>query len=574
MNQVKPDEVYKSVVGRKDPIVKLDQAPKGPNSGLFLDLKRNKVTKYLLASLLVAFSFAAIGFGFANSSLNPELAKATSLPQPYAQITSINVVGLNYSVNFTTDGYTNVQGGMHTHFYFNNEDSTVMNKMYTGASPYILPIGLEILNGATELCVVASNPDHSIILNSGNCVSITDSIVRTGGDVLAANGVTNLQAATTESGVNITYNTAVATTQTISVGLTASTTAPVTISNEISPTTNHTISLSNLLPCTNYYFTLTVNVSGQNIVLPAQEFNSGGCEGDINPERTLTDQVITTAAKVLSELDTNSKGIILNIPAGTFTENRIVQISKLEQAVNEVTNGLTTAPTLPDGLKPIESHVYEIKNYVNGLLAPSTDFNLPINFTINYSPSDIAGVDPESLTVKSWDGVVWKNHVCTNDLALGQLTCSTNHFTTFVLAGSPSAPNTIVCTQTDPCAFFESNLTFSPLQSAAKRYGASGTANTGNLTLTINDGRLESTSLCTFKYKFRTDTTWRTLATDVAYNTTSGCSATLLPADQLLFNVDFEITARTDTTNYFLMYSNYDFKAGSIGVTSIGGTGL
>ena len=71
----------------------------------------------------------------------------------------------------------------------------------------------------------------------------------------------------------------------------------------------------------------------------------------------------------------------------------------------------------------------------------------------------------------------------------------------------------------------------------------------------------------------------RTLTTNSTYNNTTGCTGNLLKANQLLFNVDFEITAittntTTNTTKNYLIYSNYDFKAGSIGVTSIGGSGL
>ncbi len=140
----------------------------------------------------------------------------------------------------------------------------------------------------------------------------------------------------------------------------------------------------------------------------------------------------------------------------------------------------------------------------------------------------------------------------------------------------------VECSITDPCALFETALTYSPTQALAKRYGASGSTNSDNLILTLKDTRLEQsgfTTTCSIKYKFRTDTSYRTLTTNSTYNNTTGCTGNLLKANQLLFNVDFEITAittntTTNTTKNYLIYSNYDFKAGSIGVTSIGGSGL
>jgi hypothetical protein len=138
----------------------------------------------------------------------------------------------------------------------------------------------------------------------------------------------------------------------------------------------------------------------------------------------------------------------------------------------------------------------------------------------------------------------------------------------------------LACTSTNPCALFDTALTYSPTQALAKRYGGSGSSTADNLILTLKDTRLEQatyTTTCTFRYKFKSDTTWRNLSSAVAYNNTTGCTSTLLTANQLFWNVDFEITAVTTsgaTSKNYLLYSNYDFKAGSIGVTSIGGSGL
>ena len=137
-----------------------------------------------------------------------------------------------------------------------------------------------------------------------------------------------------------------------------------------------------------------------------------------------------------------------------------------------------------------------------------------------------------------------------------------------------------LCSTQNPCALFDTALTYSPTQALAKRYGGSGSSTADNLILTLKDTRLEQpsyTTTCTFRYKFKSDTTWRSLSSSVAYNNSTGCTSTLLTADQLFWNVDFEITAVTisgATSKNYLLYSNYDFKAGSIGVTSIGGSGL
>lgn len=554
-------------------IFKLDQKPEGPNLGLFLDLKRNKATKYFLASLVGLLAVFGIGFGISNNLLEPlNFAKAAT-PTLSSAITAITIENFNYTIAFTTTGYTNAQGGIHTHFYFNNQQNTVMDKMYFGVSPYSVPV-LSTTLGATQLCTLVSNPDHSIIPGSGNCFDLPQT-VRTGGEILSSYGVSNIQISKTVSSVSINYTTAISSSSTIDLGLTATTTQPVTSATETISATSHQLSLNNLLPCTTYFYTLKTSFNGQPaITLPTQKFTTDGCNGDLSIElESISDTVVSTVDKAISQLDTESNGISMDIPAGAFPENRTVQISKLNRAVNIATNQINNAPTLPNALKPVAKYVYEVKDYVGTAAAPSTDFVKPISFSINYSPADVTGLDLNTLTVKSWDGAAtWFNHACTNDVVAYKITCSTTHFTTFVLAGNSTTIS--ACTSTDPCAIFETSITYSPTQALAKRYGGSGSTQSADLVLNVKDARLNATSLCTFKYKFKTDTAWRNLTSGVVYDLTNGCSATLLKADQTLFNVDFEITANTGNTDYYLAYSNYDFKAGSIGVTSIGGSGL
>jgi hypothetical protein len=558
-------EVVKTEV--KKP-AKLDQFPKGPNLGLFFDLKRNKVTKYVLAVMAVVIAISGISFGLSNSKI--EHAKATTIALVKSvTITNVRMFGLDFKIDFTTTNYTNQQGGFHTHFYFNNEASTVVNKMYTGESPYTFPIA-NALQGATEICAIVGNEDHSVIPDSGNCFTL---LPRTGGPLPLPAGISNLVVSQVEGGTQIALITQAAVAINLEYGL-LSDTFPLAVT-EVQPNTSHSIVLSQLLPCTTYFFRITVPLSGGGLVtVPTQQFTTPGCAGTINTDSIYSDEVISNVRKLIEQLDTNADGIKLDIPAGAFPENRVLQIKKLSAALNSTGNGVADSPVLPGQLKPIGKHVYEIKDFIGTSPAPSTNFNQPISFTIDYSPSDVAGLNPNSLTVKSWDGgsTPWLDHTCVADLPNHAITCSTTHFTTFVLAGNPV---TITCTQVNPCALFDTSISFNPTQALAKRYGGSGSSTASDLILTLSgDIRLDNTTTCTFRYKFKSDTAWRNLASNIAYNTTSGCSATLLKVDQLFWNVDFEITANMGTTDYFLAYSNYDFKAGSIGVTSIGGSGL
>jgi hypothetical protein len=93
-----------------------------------------------------------------------------------ATVTIINIqnVGTRYSVDFTPSGYTPTQGGIHTHFYYNTEANSVMDKMFSGPSPYSLDTTTKPA-GATQLCAIVAEANHAVIAGSGNCFDLPSS---------------------------------------------------------------------------------------------------------------------------------------------------------------------------------------------------------------------------------------------------------------------------------------------------------------------------------------------------------------------------------------------------------------
>jgi hypothetical protein len=91
------------------------------------------------------------------------------------QITGItlNTQG-QYVVEFTTNGYTPALPGTHIHFFFDifaaEQDGMTSNRlMYGGASPFTGYSQTSRPQGATQLCALVANPDHTTVSNSGNC---------------------------------------------------------------------------------------------------------------------------------------------------------------------------------------------------------------------------------------------------------------------------------------------------------------------------------------------------------------------------------------------------------------------
>lgn len=99
---------------------------------------------------------------------------------PYARINSITINSDNrYVVDYETFGYTEGLPGQHVHFFFNTVDPA--NAGVPGSGPWILYGGprpftgyglAERPAGATQLCILVANADHSIQLGSGNCFDL------------------------------------------------------------------------------------------------------------------------------------------------------------------------------------------------------------------------------------------------------------------------------------------------------------------------------------------------------------------------------------------------------------------
>jgi len=85
----------------------------------------------------------------------------------------------NYVVEFTTSGFTPELPGTHIHFFFDTFTADQVGStgggnrlMYGGASPFTGYSQVSRPEGATQLCALVANPDHSVVAESGNCLAL------------------------------------------------------------------------------------------------------------------------------------------------------------------------------------------------------------------------------------------------------------------------------------------------------------------------------------------------------------------------------------------------------------------
>jgi serine/threonine protein kinase len=109
----------------------------------------------------------------------PELPAA---PAFSIEILNITVDSQNrYVVEYRTQGFMERLPGTHMHFFFNTVpadqigiDGTGERLMHGGPAPFTGYRTTDRPEGATGLCVLVANPDHSVIPGSGNCWQLPD----------------------------------------------------------------------------------------------------------------------------------------------------------------------------------------------------------------------------------------------------------------------------------------------------------------------------------------------------------------------------------------------------------------
>ena len=115
-------------------------------------------------------------------TLTPEptvIPTATLPPGPQVRITSIILDGSTYEVAYETYEYTEALPGMHVHFYFNNYTQSQAGvggggswKVYGGPRPFRQYSTANLPAGATQMCANVANSDHTVVLDTGNCMDL------------------------------------------------------------------------------------------------------------------------------------------------------------------------------------------------------------------------------------------------------------------------------------------------------------------------------------------------------------------------------------------------------------------
>ncbi|MGD8586719.1 MAG: hypothetical protein PVJ75_15330, partial [Chloroflexota bacterium] len=117
----------------------------------------------------------------ATHTLAPTQPASTATPTTAAgglssQITNVTLQDGVYVVNYQTAGFTESLPGLHVHFFFDTvspENAGVPGSgpwiLYGGPRPFTQYTAADRPSGASQMCILVANADHSVQAGSGNC---------------------------------------------------------------------------------------------------------------------------------------------------------------------------------------------------------------------------------------------------------------------------------------------------------------------------------------------------------------------------------------------------------------------
>ncbi|MFA6424438.1 MAG: fibronectin type III domain-containing protein, partial [Candidatus Magasanikbacteria bacterium] len=190
----------------------------------------------------------------------------------------------------------------------------------------------------------------------------------------------------------------------------------------------HSASLSNLLSCTKYFYQVKSNDFAHNAGSGSGSFTTDGCTASAEIVAQ-TGSEITTAAGGTLNFDYDSKTFSIVVPVGFSETDATFQI---KQFASDAIFAVTSKPT---GMLSVGSNVFDLKSFSTATTSV-TSFDENISITMEYTDSEISGIDESTLTIYRYDGSNWYAlDSCVVDTSANSVTCQTASFSIFGLFG-------------------------------------------------------------------------------------------------------------------------------------------
>jgi len=244
-------------------------------------------------------------------------------------------------------------------------------------------------------------------------------------------------------GSTITWETDEASSSQLAYGLTAllGTTTPITDTSPL--VTSHSVSLSDLVPCTLYYYQPVSQDSAANQSIgDSSTFITSGCTTGVGS--SVSSYVLSSITNSIGgglTLASSRSNLNLTLPPSvksSLPDNTVIDYQAKEinlVSVLQAYSSPTLPATAPSGTSnQIISSVFDLKAYTD-IGTTISSFDQPITVTINYSPSQLDNVNPSTLSLYRHDGTTWHQLNSSHDQVNRTLTATTTSFSLFAIFG-------------------------------------------------------------------------------------------------------------------------------------------
>ena len=198
--------------------------------------------------------------------------------------------------------------------------------------------------------------------------------------------------------------------------------------------TEHAVSLIDLKPCATYQFRpVSRDLRVTNVIATgsAQTLTTSGCTGNAAILNQASAQIATSSGGLVNLLDTNSKGLVVDVPRSFASASANFQIQQLEPTAVLNTIGA------PGNYRAVGNYLYRL-NALADISSFVSSFDTPLTITVSYADQDISGLDQSTLRIYRHDGTNWQElQNCVVDTTTKTVTCQTTHFSDFALFGQP-----------------------------------------------------------------------------------------------------------------------------------------
>ena len=354
-------------------------------------------------------NFASSLFSISYDSTKPTLSEITPVSTPTKNTTP------QYTFNTTEGGTVTYEGGC-------TSDTTSVSAGNSTVTFSTLPDG-------NYSCVIRITDSAG----NTNSLSLTPFSVDTGAPV-----VTVSAANPSAHGATIRWSTDESASSVVYYGPTASygsSTPQISTSDRETP---KTVIISDLISCATYHYKVyATDASGNQGSSVDDTFTTRNCAGDADVSAQISTFINRSIGGSLSLLSLG-KGLSLNIPANFSGLDSSFQIKKLNKTT--ALNAIST----PADYQVVGDFVYDLHS-IPYTQAAITAFNNPIEVSINYNSSDATGLDESTFKIYRHDDSVWNQlSGCSVDRNSHNVTCTTNHFSTFSLFGQTTATSTTI----------------------------------------------------------------------------------------------------------------------------------